>query len=310
MRMAWRTVAALCRIVCLGMTVGWAQGGTAVLAQDGVALAGVVVDEQGLVLPGTGVELRLPDRTFVASTLVGRAVRQPTVAERYSDRFPATKFQVAAEFMGNPGLVAEESLELNVGTVWRIAEATLGGDFFYRNIDNYITVLADPTLSRRLPLSPSVVYRHINGEQARFTGYDLKAESALGIHVGIRGGWTYVWAEDTFADEPLFGIAPFEQRYAVQLHTANRRQWVECLVTNAAEQNRVASSRFERPTDGWTTLDILAGLALVEQLTLKVGLENLTDEFYATHVNSLDPFTGERIAEIGRSLYIGAEYGF
>ena len=36
----------------------------------------------------------------------------------------------------------------------------------------------------------------------------------------------------------------------------------------------------------------------------------MTDEFYAAHVNSLNPFTRERIAEIGRSVYVGAEYGF
>lgn len=257
----------------------------------------------------TNVSVRVTD-AMVLNLGVGRAVRQPTVMERYSDRFPATKFQIAAEFMGNPELVAEESLEFNAGTIFRLSEATFEGDVFYRNIDNYITVLADPTLPKRLPLSPPVVYRYINGDQARFSGYDLKAQSPIGLYVDVRGGWTFVWAEDTLFDEPLFGISPFEQRYSVQFHTADRSRWVELLVTRAASQDRVATARFEKPTEGWTTVDILAGLAVVEGFTLKIGLENLTDEFYATHVNTLNPFTGERIAEIGRSFYIGAEYGF
>jgi iron complex outermembrane receptor protein len=248
--------------------------------------------------------------TMVLNLGLGRAVRQPTVMERYSDRFPATKFQIAAEFMGNPALVAEESLEFNIGAVVRVLEATLEGDFFYRHIDNYITVLPDPSLSRRLPLSPLPVYRYINGDAARFTGYDVKAESPVGVYADLRAGWTYTWAEDSFFDEPLFGIAPFEQRYALNVHTPNRARWVELSVTNAAAQDRVAQMRFEQPTQGWTRVDLLAGLAVAEGFTIKLGLENLTDEFYATHVNSLNPFTRQRIAEIGRSFYFGAEYGF
>ena len=34
-----------------------------------------------------------------------------------------------------------------------------GPDWFYRAITDYITVLADPDLPKRLPVSPPVVYR-------------------------------------------------------------------------------------------------------------------------------------------------------
>ena len=108
----------------------------------------------------------------------------------------------------------------------------------------------------------------------------------------------------------MFGISPFEQRYAIQVHTRDARGWTELLVTSAARQDRVATARGEQPTDGWTTLDLLAGVRVIDGLTLRLGLENLTNEFYATHVNALNPFTRERIAEFGRNLYIGAEYGF
>lgn len=248
--------------------------------------------------------------TMVLNLGLGRAVRQPTVMERYSDRFPSTKFQIAAEFMGSPELVAEESLEFNIGTVVRVSEATFAGDFFYRHIDNYITVIPDRSLSQRLPLSPPLVYRFINGDAARFTGYDFKTESPVGVYADLRAGWSYTWAEDTFFDEPLFGIAPFEQRYALNVHTPDRAHWIELSVTSATTQDRVAQIRLEQPTEGWTRVDLLAGLALVEGFTIKLGLENLTDEFYATHVNSLNPFTLERIAEIGRSFYFGAEHRF
>jgi hypothetical protein len=61
---------------------------------------------------------------------VGRAVRTANALERYSDRFPAVKFQNAAEFLGNPALSPERSLEWNIGTSFLANRATFGFDVF------------------------------------------------------------------------------------------------------------------------------------------------------------------------------------
>ena len=253
--------------------------------------------------------LRVTD-TWLVTLGVGRAVRSPSALERYADRFPAVKFQTAAEFMGNPLLVPEKSLEVNAGTTLRVARATLEGDVFWRAIDDYITVAHDPNLTQRLPLSPAQVFRYVQADSARFIGLDLRAESAAGPWLSLRGGWSFVRAEDLLFDEPLFGIPPFEQRYAVDIHNASRTRWVELQITSTAGQQRVAATRFELPTDGWTTIDLTAGGQLVDGVTLRIGVRNLTDEFYINHLNSLNPFTGQRIAETGRSGYVGLEFAF
>ncbi len=240
----------------------------------------------------------------------GRAVRSPSVLERYADRFPAVKFQTAAEFLGNPLLVPEKSIELNAGTTLHIGQATLQGDVFWRTIDDYITVAHDPDLTRRLPLSPAQVFRYVQADAARFAGFDLRAESAAGAWLSLRGGWSFVQAEDLLFDEPLFGIPPFEQQYALDVHNPSRTRWLELLVTNTAAQGRVATTRFEMATAGWTTVDVSIGLELAAGVTLRGGVRNLTDEFYINHLNSLNPFSGQRIAEIGRSGYLGLEYAF
>ena len=240
----------------------------------------------------------------------GRAVRNPSALERYADRFPAVKFQTAAEFVGNPHLVPEKSLELNVGTTLRAAGATVALDVFVRNVDDYITVAHDPNLARRLPLSPDQLFRYMQADAARFAGFDLTATSAFGPWVDVRGGWSYVRADDLLFDEPLFGVPPFEQVYAVDLHNPARTRWVELLVTNTSAQARVASARFEAPTDGWTTMDLMGGVRMREGLTLRAGVQNLTDRYYVNHLNSFNPFTRLRIAELGRSVYVGTEMGF
>ena len=253
--------------------------------------------------------LRVTD-AWLVTLGVGRAVRSPSALERFADRFPAIKFQTAAEFVGNPLLVPEKSLEVNAGTTLRVAQATLEGDVFWRAIDDYITVAHDPNLSQRLPLSPAQVFRYVQADSARFIGLDLRAESAAGPWLSLRGAWSFVRAEDLLFDEPLFGIPPFEQRYAIDVHNPARTRWVELQITNTAAQNRVAAARLEMRTAGWTTVDLTAGGQLVDGVTLRAGIRNLTDEFYVNHLNSLNPFSGQRIAEIGRSAYVGLEFAF
>ena len=75
-------------------------------------------------------------------------------------------------------------------------------------------------------------------------------------------------------------------------------------------QDRVAARRFEVPTEEWTTLDLHGAVALRDGFTLRAGVQNLTDRLYVNHLNSFNPFTGQRIAEVGRSAYIGVELGF
>ncbi len=253
--------------------------------------------------------LRLADGWLVTLG-VGRAVRSPSVLERYSDRFPAVKFQTAAEFVGNPALVPERSVEVNAGTMLYAGQASVEVDIFLRRVDDYITVAPDPNLARRLPLSPDRVFRYVQADAARFAGVDLRARSGAGPWIDLRGGWSFVRAEDLLFGEPLFGVPPFEQQYALDIHNPSRTRWFEVLVTNTAAQDRVAATRLELPTAGWTTIDLMAGAELVEGLTLRAGIQNLTDAFYVNHLNSLNPFTGQRIAEVGRTAYVGAEVGF
>ena len=253
--------------------------------------------------------LRLSDGWLVTLG-IGRAVRSPSALERYADRFPAVKFQTAAEFVGNPALVPEKSAELNAGTMLHAGQASVEVDVFLRHVADYITVAPDPNLAKRLPISPDRVFRYVQADAARFAGIDMRARSGAGPWIDLQGSWSFVRAEDRLFNEPLFGIPPFEQQYALDIHNPSRTRWFEVLVTSTAAQSRVAATHFEQPTVGWTTIDLMAGAELAEGLTVRGGIQNLTDEFYVNHLNSLNPFTGQRIAEVGRTAYVGAEFGF
>ena len=240
----------------------------------------------------------------------GRAVRTPTVIERYSDRFPATKFQLAAEFMGNPELDAEESLELDVGLRGSFGDLSVEIETFYRRIDDYITVVADPSLPRRLPLSPPVVFRYVNGSEASFYGGELLLRQRLNDLVSWRGSLSYVRAEDEALDEPVLGIAPLNGEAGVRFHTLERRLWIDLGVRFADRQDRVATTRFEQETPGWVIYNLAAGFELANGWSLHAAVENLTDHAYADHLNSPNPFNRTRISEIGRNVRLGVAFGF
>ena len=150
---------------------------------------------------------------------LGRVVRTANVLERYSDRFPSTKFQVAAEFMGNPDIEPETSYQADLGLELRWAGMRLRGGGFYRRIQDFITVAPAPGIRKRLPLSPPQVFRYLNGDHADFRGLDFSFRAPItdGLEFGIQGAYTLADdIEQSLAaigvNEPVFGIPPFEVR--------------------------------------------------------------------------------------------------
>ncbi|MEM8963873.1 MAG: TonB-dependent receptor [Acidobacteriota bacterium] len=239
----------------------------------------------------------------------GRTVRTPSVLELYSDRFPATKFQIAAELMGNPQLVAEEALELNIGSRARFGDVLLQVDLFYRTIDDYITIVPDPTLPRRLPLSPQTVYRYVNGE-ADFWGGELRLDHRVNRNVAWHIALDQVRGEDTTFDEPAFGTPPFRATLGAQFLVFDGRLSIDVEGRFVDDQDRVATSRFESPTEGYELFDVMAAWRLTPELSLSAGVFNLTDEAYTDHLNSPSPFTRQRIFEPGQSARIALDFRF
>ena len=241
----------------------------------------------------------------------GRVVRTANALERYSDRFPGTKFQVAAEFMGSPAIDPEASYQgdLNLEVTRGDLSVDLGG--FYRRVEDYIAVAADPSLPKRLPLSPPTVFRYVNGDRAVFRGYRFGLNYALFRMAQLRVQGAKTIADDIQEDtppigrnEPVLGVPPFEMSSALRIHEPTGRFWAEYEMRNVWDQRRVAASRLETPSPGFTVHGIRFGAELPYRFTLHLGLENLGDKRYFEHINALNPFTRTRIPEPGRNAYI------
>jgi iron complex outermembrane receptor protein len=239
---------------------------------------------------------------------VGSVVRTADASERYSDRVPASKAQMAAEFVGNPKLDPERSTQ---GDVWldgrfeRFA-VHLGG--FVRRMDDYITI--QPTdLPKRLPLSPPVVFQYVNGE-ADFRGIEASVSMGLSDEVTLDASGSYLYGQDTALDEPAIGVSPLRTSFGLRYEEVAGRYYVEGAVNLVGEQDRVAVSRGETPTDRYQTGDLRAGFGLANGVTIRTGVLNVWNEDYADHLNAKNPFTMIPVAEPGRVVFLDVAWSF
>ena len=259
---------------------------------------------------------RLFEGTTVSAGF-GRAVRTGSVLERYSDRFPSTLFQTAAEFLGDPAIRPEASYQGNVGLQVQLSHVALNGGLFYRRLENFITVAPDPGIPKELPLSPNGVFRYLNGDYADFRGFNYSARIQILPSLELRTQGAYTLADEISAtipaigvDQPVFGIPPLNLRHSLRYSPGNGRLWAEFSVRNALAQRRVSYTRFEQPTPGFTIYDVEGNFSVRSNLALFAGVENISDKFYYEHLNSFNPFTGQPVSEPGRNVFVGLTYNF
>ncbi|RMG44487.1 MAG: TonB-dependent receptor [Acidobacteria bacterium] len=263
--------------------------------------------------------LRAPSRSALSAALgaayrlgpglrleagIGRAVRMPSALERFSDRFPSTAFQIAAEFVGDPGLAPEIAHEADLGLSGTTRRFGFRVDVFWRRIEDMITVAIDPSLSPRLPSSPPQVYRYVNGRGGRFWGGELELETELSDTLRLQASASVVRGRDLTFDEPAFGVPPATG--SVQLHwqPSGESLWFEMGIRGALRQRRVATARLELPTPGYSVVALRAGGRVAGAWRWQADIDNLFDRVYATHLTALDPFSKQRVPAPGRTLRI------
>jgi iron complex outermembrane recepter protein len=239
---------------------------------------------------------------------VGTAARSADASELYSDRFPSTKAQTSAEFMGNPQLKPERSYQSDFWIEGAYPKVSVSFDVFARRLDNYVTII--PTnLPKRLPLSPDTVFAYRNGT-ADFYGFEFSAAFQVFPRMRLDEGISWLWGRDITQNEPALGVSPFRTDTRARYELENHRLFLQAGLHTAATQNRVASSRGETPTPGYYTISMSAGGNITPDLSAEAGVENLTNQQYSNHLNSKDPYTGIPVPEPGRIFYAEMRFNF
>jgi iron complex outermembrane receptor protein len=174
---------------------------------------------------------------------------------------------------------------------------------FYRYINDFITLIPDEDLPKRLPLSPLPVYRYVNGD-GTFWGLETSASFLLTGTLTLMAAVDYLWGEDELLREPALGVTPFGGSLGLRFDHPADRWYLQGLVRGRTEQNRVATIKGEVPTDGYAIGDIRGGVRLFRNLRLDAGVENFWNQQYVNHLNQKNPFTGQQIPEPGFIFFV------
>lgn len=159
-----------------------------------------------------------------------------------------------------------------------------------------------------------MVFQYVSGDYANFRGLDFTFRLPIGNGLEFRTQGIHMLADDIEEslaaigiNEPLLGIPPFEIQTKLIYGRERLPFFSEVAMHNVWRQDRVATSRLESSSPGFSTFSLRGGLRLPLDFSLQIGVENLGDKFYFEHLNS---FTQQRIPELRRNFFLSSTKRF
>jgi len=204
--------------------------------------------------------------------------------------------------VGNPHLSSEKHITIEVGHEGMIMGSNIKGSVFYNEVDDYITThrVGDSAMKAR-------TYKNVD---ATLYGYEITANRVVaGIDTTLN--LNYTRGEDDTQNRALPQIMPLAGDLTFELKSANSNYGFR--INFADTQDRFDTKVLDvGETGGYTVYDIFAGFEPSPNLRVTVGMSNITDKRYATHLNATNELdnAATRTDEPGRSLFGSINYEF
>lgn len=203
------------------------------------------------------------------------------------------------------GLKPEKFTSFELGLKHRSEKLSFHLAGFYTLLDDYIT--STPT-GRIIDGQRQVTKQ--NSAEGFVRGALGEVEWSITPRWSLFGGlsWTEGEADAYVGDEvrrePLSRVPPLTGYYGLRWSSGNGKWWTEVRGLSAAKADRLNSADREDDqrippggTPGYTVLNLHAGWAITEQVTITAGLDNLLDEAYRVHGSgSNEPGFGASLA--------------
>ncbi len=206
--------------------------------------------------------------------------------------------------VGNPGL--QQSLIQNVDVRWELfpgsGEEVVAASFFYKNFDNPIERIVEPTAQLRTSFT--------NADTARNAGFEIEGRKALGEYLFLGANYTYVDSEVT-----LDAAARQVQTSLVRPLAGTSKHLFNTMieVSNAGYSGRLLLNFFDDRIsdvgslglpdiiqDARSSLDFVFAKRF-QQVSFRFAISNLTDAPYVFRQGGLD----QRVYKLGRTMAFG-----
>ena len=204
--------------------------------------------------------------------------------------------------VGNPNLSSERHMTIEVGYEGMLMGNHITGSVYYNDVDDYITTHRkdDSAMKARL-------YKNVDAE---LYGYEVSIHRLFaGIDTTLN--LNYTRGNDETQNRPLPQIMPLAGDLTFEIKSANTNYGLR--VNFADTQDRFDSKVLDvGRTAGYTTYDIFAGFEPTPNLRISIGMANISDKRYATHLNTTNRLdsAADRTDEQGRALFGSVNYEF
>ena len=231
----------------------------------------------------------------------GWGSRAPTVTEAYGYYLNNTFDQY--DYIGNPRLRNESAIELNTSYQWSMfngqCSMALDANAFF--FSNYIIGQFETRLSPMTVAAEGVkVYGNI--DHATIANASLSAEwkPVKGLRWSVKGTYS-LGRDDEGENLPLIAPLSYQSRLSYTIGALS----VLTEVKGHARQAKYGKKYGETETAAWTILNLSANyqFSIINyQLTLRAGIENLFDKYYATYADWC------HIPQKGRNIYLNLSF--
>ena len=152
------------------------------------------------------------------------------------------------------------------------------------------------------------VYKNVD---ATIWGYELSIKRNLSSNVKGKINLNYSHGDDDTQNRPLPQIMPLAGDISLEYETALVNYGIRANFADT--QDRFDSRVLDvGKTGGYTVYDLYAGFEPTPNVRFTVGISNLMDKRYATHLNTTNTLDGaaDRVDEPGRSIWGSLIYDF
>ncbi|MGR5119348.1 TonB-dependent hemoglobin/transferrin/lactoferrin family receptor [Vibrio astriarenae] len=211
----------------------------------------------------------------------------------------------------NPDLKAEESISYELG--WRHNHAISSTEIaiFYSDYDNFID--SECVTGSWTPSDPCV-NMHVNKDKAEIRGVELGNNLSWDEFVSVRGFSSRIAAAYTEGEDgdgnPLNSINPWN--IVAGLNYDSESNWGTSLNVNYTASKDASDINGDYlPISSATIVDVTAYYKPIQDLTLRAGIFNLTDEEYYSWNDVRDLVAEDKDkTQAGRNWSITAKYEF
>ena len=219
-------------------------------------------------------------------------------------------------YIGDLGLQAEKSNELNIGAFLMSDSFSISPQIFYKQIDGYIqgvtsTNAAANMVSMMMNGKPALQFSNTDAE---IWGVDVAWDYHLSEHFTVDGVATYARGRRTDVSDNLYRLAPPNGSVGL---TYKSDSWsLGARLVAYAKQDEVSAVNEEQTTPAYELVNMDFVWNPTVSVRLEARIDNLFDTYYQDHLTGInraggsDIPVGTRLPGAERSLSAGVIFSF